>query len=362
MAANKRSLKIQNVNGHIASATLSGPAAALPEVFHGYEDYHNPRLKELRRRYKIDRAVKGETNEFRRILKLRHWIHSQWHIDNSQNFGGDAFAILDHAQTGAGFHCAHCMVVQEAVMSAYGLVARNLGVARDWKDTGRAGHHGVNEVWSNDYAKWVLLDAKYDIHFERRGIPMSALELHDAVRKNGGRGVVKVKGIRRRKVPMHNPRQEEGTVHGYYWISYHIRHDQFTQPHWAGGSSLIIPDNKAFRKDTWYRDNAKGRAKHWAYNAGAFIPVENPRQIDWTPGVPSLRVRQLENGNLTVHARGATPNLKQYRYRVGGGAWRASGDGKIRWKLRKGANTLDVHTRNLFGVDGPVVTASVRNR
>ncbi len=57
------------------------------------------------------------------------------------------------------------------------------------EDLGRSLHHGVNEVWSSDHAKWVLFDAKYDVHFERDGVPQSELELHEAVRVDGGRGI-----------------------------------------------------------------------------------------------------------------------------------------------------------------------------
>ena len=56
-------------------------------------------------------------------------------------------------------------------------VVRDLGVDRNHEDLGKSMHHGVNEVWSNDYAKWVLLDAKYDIHYERAGTPLSALQV-----------------------------------------------------------------------------------------------------------------------------------------------------------------------------------------
>ncbi len=360
MATKDRPLSVDGMDGRIARATVSGPQAHLPEYFQGFEDYYNPRIKELRCRYKIDRAVKGEKNEFRKILKLRHWVHSQWPIDDSQSFSGDAFAILEHAKTGAGFHCAHSMVVQQAVMSVYGLVARNLGVDRNDKDLGKSAHHGVNEVWSNDYAKWVLLDAKYDIHFEQRGVPLSALEVHEAVRS--GRRVVKVKGVGRKKLPMNNPQRPEGTIRSYWWVSYHIRQDTFTQPHWSGGSRLVIFDNEAFRRTTWYRSNSSRNVKHWAYQAGAFIAVKDARQINWTPGVPALRVRQVAAEALAVRLGSATPNFKTYRCRIDGGAWRNSPDGHLRWKLHKGANTLEVHTRNLFGVDGPLVTATVRLR
>lgn len=355
-----RPLHIEGADGRIAEATISGPEAHFTDFFHGFEDYHNPRLKRLRQKYRIGEAVRGETREFRKFLKLRHWIHSRWPIDNSQPFGGDAFAILEKAKTGAGFHCSHCMVVQEAVFSAFGFVARNLGVDRSHRDLGHSAHHGVNEVWSNAFAKWVLLDAKYDIHFERDGIPLSALELHEAVRADGGRGVEKRKGVNRRRVSMEDPKAVEGTIRSYWWVSYHTRQDTFTQPHWAGGSRLVVLDNAPFRRTTWYRQNGNRRVKHWAYAADAFLRTQDRHQIEWTPGVPALQVRQASPGTLSVRLRSATPNFKAYRVRIDGGAWRSVTSGQVRWRLREGTSRLEAHTRNLFGVDGPVVTATVR--
>ena len=48
--------------------------------------------------------------------------------------------------------------------------------------------HCITEVWSNDYGKWVTMDpggdsndaTKFTYHFERHGVPLSALEAHTA--------------------------------------------------------------------------------------------------------------------------------------------------------------------------------------
>ena len=109
-------------------ATISGPEFAASTLFVGVEDPASPLAKRLRSEYRLDDVVKGETSEFRKMLKLRHWVHSRWHIDNDQNFNGDVFAILEKAKAGAGFNCSHAMKVQHAVMTAMGFVVRDLGV------------------------------------------------------------------------------------------------------------------------------------------------------------------------------------------------------------------------------------------
>ena len=355
-SANSRPMQVEAASEAIVRATVCGPAFHAPEIFAAIEDYHNPRLKRLRDEYGLEKVVAGEPNEFRRLLKLRHWVHTRWPIDNDQKEGGDAFAILEKAKAGAGFHCSHSLTVQHAVLVSMGYVARDLGVDRNHEDLSRSIHHGVNEVWSNDYPKWVMLDAKYDIHFERNGIPLSALELHEAVRADGGKGVVKMEGVERHPVPMDKPDAPEGTIRSYWWASYYL----LTEPHWSGGSRLLVFDNEAFRNTTWYRATNEGKlVKHWAYAAHAFIPTGSRQQIEWTPGVPDLRARQVAPDTFEIQRRSATPNFKIYLTRIGGGSWKPLSGDRTRWTLQPGENRFEARTQNLAGVEGPVVSAVV---
>ena len=40
--------------------------------------------------------------------------------------------------------------------------------------------HSVVEVWSHQFHKWVLLDPDLNVHYQRGGVPLSALEIHRA--------------------------------------------------------------------------------------------------------------------------------------------------------------------------------------
>jgi Transglutaminase-like superfamily len=363
VSPDQRPMQIDAASEAIVRATVNGPRFYAPEVFAAIEDYHNPRLKRLRDEYSLEKVIAGESKEFRRLLKLRHWVHTRWPIDNNQQEGGDAFAILEKAKTGAGFHCSHSLTVQHAVMASMGYVVRDLGVDRNHEDLGRSIHHGVNEVWSNDYAKWVLLDAKYDIHFERNGIPLSVLELHEAVRADGGEGVAKMMGVERHPAPMDDPKAPEGTIRSYWWTSYYLRPCPFTEPHWSGGSRLLVFDNDAFRNTTWYRAGRDGKlVKHWAYAAQAFIPTRNRHEIEWTPGVPDLRARQVAPKVIEVQLRSATPNFKTYLTRTNEGSWKPLSGDRTNWTLEIGENRFEARTQNLAGVEGPVISAVVEFR
>lgn len=346
---------VRTVDG-IGEVRLSGPPAHLPTLYTGFEDYHHPRLARLRDRYKIDEAVDGVVGEFDRFLSLRNWVHSQWVLDQSQTVSGDALEILEQASRGVRFCCGHSMVVLQAVMASFGYVVRNLGIERDHR-VGEGFHHGVNEVWSNHYAKWVVLDATYDVHYERDGTPLSALELHEAARADGGKGIVKMRGTDRRPYPMEESDALEASVRTYWWTAWHLRMDPFTHPYWAGADRLMVYDNDAFRSGTWLRQQGDRRVSHWAYGADAFVPVSDRHQVEWTPGVPDLTFHVEGPGQVRVDLRSATPNLRDYGIRLNGkGEHSATGRG-IRWLLREGTNRLVAHTRNLFGVDGPGVQA-----
>jgi len=320
-AQSSRPLPIDGADDRIVRATVSGPEFATSSLFVGTEDPTHSRAKRLREEYRLDDVVNGETSEFRKMLKLRHWVHSRWHIDNDQNFNGDVFSILEKAKAGAGFNCTHAMKVQHAVLTVTGFVVRDLGVQCNTEEFPDAFHHGVNEVWANEYAKWVLMDGEYDFHFERDGQPLSALEVHESVREGGGRGIVKVQGPDRLIASMKGPGFPFTSVNGYWWTSYHVRQNSFTQPI-GNESRLVIFDNQAFRQTTWLRKRGDNvLRKHWAYDAKAFLPTADRRQIDWTPGVPQLQVRQTAATELEVRMTSVTPNLKSTSVRINDGDW-----------------------------------------
>jgi hypothetical protein len=122
---------------------------------------------------------------------------------------------------------------------------------------------------------------------------------------------------------------------------------------------LLVYDNAAFRDTTWHRDHGNGLAPHWAYAANAFVRTTDRHRIEWTPGVPALSVRQLSADRLEVELRSATPNFESYQVRLNAEPPNSVTDGHVHWSLNPGENKLTVRTRNLFGVLGPEVTATV---
>lgn len=236
------------------TADVENPSLKPNVAFHASEDLSSPKFAQLVEKYHLDTVFHGETDEFKRILLLRHWIKSVIAInDFGDPYPGDGYAegILDAALKGQGFHCGHYMVVQNAIMNAFGYVTRTLGAGPGVKG-GPDGHHGVNEVWLNKYNKWFLCDAKYDHHFEKNGIPLSALEIREEFLKNKGADIIKVKGPDRTPfdIDAETKLSKEQNAQTYTWIEWHGYNNRFTD--WPQYTELLLMyDDDYFKNHSW---------------------------------------------------------------------------------------------------------------
>ena len=147
-----------------------------------YENPLHPKLKELRRKYKLDDVVKGANSEFEKMLKLKSWVAKQWnwHLPGPEDgmIKWDALDILKTDKNGnvKGGFCLHYAIVYMQVLQSFGFNARvvNTNYAV-W------GGHEMTEVWSNQFGKWILMDPEYDTYFanKKSGVPLNTLELHN---------------------------------------------------------------------------------------------------------------------------------------------------------------------------------------
>jgi hypothetical protein len=268
---------------------------------------------------------------------------------------GSAECILDEAIKGHGFHCGHYMVVQNAVMNAYGHIARCLGAGEGVADGFAEGHHGINEIWLNTFNKWFLSDAKYNYHFEKDGIPLSALEIRDAYLNNKAANITLMKGPDRVPAefyPELNNRTKELFARTYTWISWDKYNNRYIN--WPNDSSdLVMYQDAYFENHVWIRDGKP----HWAYNTPYLHLTSDRKAIEWTPNTISSEV-SIEGGKARIELNSLTPNLKTYQMKVlldgdpVTSGWKdVSNDLDI--ELKRNRNEIVFRVVNLAGVTGP---------
>jgi hypothetical protein len=329
--------------------------------FKGFEDLSHPGFQTLQEKYRLDTIFHGETDEFKRILLLRNWIKTVISIDDFGDpypGGGSVEGILDAALQGTGFHCGHFMKVQNAILNAYGYVTRTLGAGAGVKG-GPDGHHGINEIWLNSCHKWFLSDAKYDHHFEKNGIPLSALEIRDEYLKNEAADITLVKGPY--CVPIERDPEtgstKEQSAQTYTWVEFHTYNNIYTV--WPEHQTMLsFYEDDYFINHTWIWDDKP----HWAYDKPEFMRLVKDRNaIEWTPNTIASEV-QLDGERAMIRLVSETPNLKYYQMKEGmSGDWHPVEE-SFSIGLRKYRHELRVRTLNLAGVTGPEHKIVIRRR
>ena len=317
-------------------------------VFSAQEDLTSPRFAGLGERYGLNEVVKGETDEFRRILLLRHWLHKRLVIDKSRPaVEGDALKMLEEGPKGGRYSCGHFEAVQNAVMNAMGYVTRCVLSGPDGEAPELTGHHGSNETWCNSLGKWVLIDAELDSHFEKGGVPLSALEVRDSYLADGAAGVVRVEGPEKKPVARSKYDQWGLTPKAYAFIGWRYQADHFTIWPKDGSSAEVVYDDQYFQTHTWYMNGAK----HWAYATGYFQRVKDSAAIYWTPNALEVKAG-IEGATVQVEINSCTPNLKEYQMKSAGGDWTPV-EKSFRLALSKPREEWRLRSVNLAGVAGP---------
>jgi hypothetical protein len=144
----------------------------------------SPRLEHLRKRYRLDEVIAAGKTDMEQFMLLRYWVRNQWHTAWEGHPAGwmppwDALIILDcKDQPECLTMCTHYGAVFTQCCQALGWNARHCILD----------HHCVSEVYSFQHDKWIMMDsgnsaqrADVGLHFERKGAPLSARELHLAL-------------------------------------------------------------------------------------------------------------------------------------------------------------------------------------
>lgn len=319
-------------------------------VFSSHEDLSSPRYEEFRKKYALEEVVRGEEDEFKRILLLRNWLYRRVKVDRSQPEpkADDVYHTLDQGPRGGHFHCAHMSMALNPVLNSLGHVSRLVFAGPGEKEPARlSGSHGANEVWSNALLKWILVDAEHDTHFEKDGTPLSALEVRDEVLRDGGQALARVKGPERKPLPRVEDESYGESARTYAWVSFYSEGNRFPRwPERVGGFELVL-DDEAFRTRTWYRSGKK----HWAYAAARFKPVKDRGALEWTPNVLEVR-SEVRGDSALIRIASSTPNLKEYQAKRGDGPWEKVEE-SFTIRLAGAREELRLRAVNRGGVSGP---------
>lgn len=322
---------------------------ALSSFPFAYQQADEPRLKILRERWHLDEVVDGATSEFEKFLRLKRWVRQQW--EDGWNRGAlqfvppwDALLVLELAQQQLTLGmCTHYSSTFVQCCLALGLQARGCITTA----------HCVAEVWSNEYRKWVMMDPGCDAddsrkstrHFERHGVPMSALDLHLAAADQDFDGLEEICD----PAPMNGTAEENASR--YYQFCTTLRNNHLTSLYPEEPEHGAV--SYTYDGHVWYESDTMPLPQ---------FSITSRRKEDFAWSINRTHI-SLQQGSephaVTVLLDTVTPNFDTYLVQTNGGEWKASKE-RFMWKLTPGANIIRVKSRNVFGVEGIESSLSIQ--
>ena len=329
-----------------------------------YERFDEPQLVALRRKYKLDKVVAGAKSELETMSKLRHWVATQWKYDVPTDHypAWDSDEILELRK---GICVQYAIVLMQCALSL-GLQTRfvfgcfpNLTVKGEYV----CGHE-VDEYWSNDLGKWVMMDPNEDELFldKATGIPTSMMQLHEeqldtylpdgidgryvAIEDAGPSGTL-LRWAKDEATPQSEPPKLPVKWGYMHWMprnnfyAHRFPEPLFQGRGWCWTGYWLWQDDRTPRQWRYGRYTRRASDIAWTIN-----------QVRWS-ATPSATPNVL-----TVRLGTMTPDFDTYLTRTDGGKWRPSGD-TLDWKLKPGRNRLEMRIRNHAGVLGCVSWAEV---
>lgn len=345
--------------GYLAREVIADiPAAARSGFEFRTFDYGDPLLAELKRRYRLEEVVAPGGDEWTRQLLLKDWVAGRITNGAPTVEARNALEILELSAQGKKFYCSHFAITYLQCAQALGWQARKLGIDRlHGPDSLGSTHHGVAEVWSNRFSKWVVIDAQSNLHFEKDSVPLSAWEVRAEWLRNQGRDVDHVVGVppdRRLRNPaiVWWERRDEDETACYFWV---YISDNAVSWDEQGSAGFIFPQDSANAGLTWYQndyDHKKSRL-HTGYLNKLFRPTGRLEDAYWTVGLTEVAVDSAAAGKIFLSLESYCPNLTGYEVTIDGGSWEALAEGKqLAWSVGEGWNHLGLRTASRGAVKG----------
>ena len=338
---------------HIRVKEISNEKIKRSRFDFSYQTYEEPKLAELRKEYKLDDVVAPGRDEFEAMVLLRNWARSQFRRDdyqplmknfnalevlrkNVRNVRNEPHKITQYRP------CIFFPLFYLQILLSMGYQARLICISH-LEDQGYNGH-GITEVWSNQFRKWVTMDADLNLHYERDGIPLNALEVHNERYRVNPSNIKIIRTVQNSGDNEHLKEIKLGEMidyHSYIQIV-DMRNDLLTNHYFRGhpkrseGSRLSWVDEKLPKVF-----DLKPK-------------TSNPDDFYWTLNQTEIWTKKEMGGEKAVPLvfKTFTPNYSHFEIWLDDSKKISSEDPIFIWELHSGRNKLLVQSVNKFGIHG----------
>lgn len=320
------------LNAHIVEYINNVPSPYAASF--DYQPFNSEKLMTLREKYRLKEMTDGFRTELEKILFLRNWVKNRWEhgVPKNISYNFDALDILSRAEKGEKFFCSEYSTTFVQCILSIGLQARYVGLFKG---------HVVAEVWSNELAKWVVMDVDNNLHYVRNKIPLNTLELHD-LSGQGKWDEVQVMVGHERKVA--DEKRKEDLLSFYHEFYIRMRNDWFSKkyPHWHPKANSIM-------------NGLEWKDKYTSNNILVARETENKEELYFPLNVTGLNIlkKKSTRNQIFLTLNTFTPNFSYFVIRIDCNEWVKQDISVVVWNIHKGHNRLETQAVNSLGVRGP---------
>lgn len=323
-----------------------------------YQPYDEPRLHELRNKYHLDEVVAGSGSEFEQMVRLRSWARSRFRRRDYQPLmrDFDALEVLDRdvrnpsdspLDLSKQYDPCHLFpLLYSQVLLSMGHTPRIVSI-----------NHGLAEVWSNQYKKWIEMDAELDWHYEKAGVPLNAMEVREEkfgekpstvriVRGNQSSGDTNTTLVHLKVESI--PIEAMINYHTNDFKLVEMRNDWLTNHYFSGHPRRSLNNTLRF-EDARLEDKLVGNEID-----RLLVPSTKRREdLYWTLNQAEIWVRDSSSlERLDLVLKTVTPNFDCFEIRIDQQEPLRSAREAFAWNLHEGENSFTVAPVNKFGVRG----------
>lgn len=314
-----------------------------------YESADAGYLRSFRQRYQLDRLVATAASEYEAMLHLGAWVGSRWDHGDDALVGTeqmcDPSAVVAAGMQGAKYWCEVAARTLVHAATAVGWQARVMTASRD----GYTWEHAVAELWSNDFNKWFVLDADFNVVYEHSGVPLSGFELMER-----GEQLTRSGGLVVRAIAPPKPSLPYVDLMPFYrYVHIDLRNDWCSRPLRRGSP-------------------AGGDLATWWTARKEFHPiltmkrrVDERSTFDWPVNVTTVHIVDAErigdNVALWLSFSGYSPSFDHVEASVDNRPWRKVGGSRWQEEFGPGGHSIRARVVTGTGGVGPVFEARFEN-
>jgi hypothetical protein len=361
----------------LASNVIHNGNVARSSVPMAYENVLHPELEKYRKNARLDEIVKGARNELEVMTRLLRWAYLIPLTSDEYSWNWNDVVKLEKGENGMPRlqsnykrrrRDAMCLYSNQALMGAllsFGYQARHINIHSE----GVSGHE-IIEVWSNEFNKWMHMDATRDFYFfdPDTGIPHNVLDVHNLLIEKlpiaeswqrpfifefGGPQLTEKVRIGIREGENNYTIQPDGRHHIEIMGHFRVipRNDFLTNP-------LPVPVHTGAEMWgwdgflNWYDEKFPRRLEY---------QLQTDRSLDFYEPLNQAELylnESSEAGVINVEIDTFTPGFETFLVKYDDGTWKEA-KARFAWNLKPGRNRIDARVRALKGVLGPISTVEL---